>query len=802
MRIFVLSWFFPPENSSEGLVTYKLLSSSRHEYFVCSARSNRWGYNKKFGLKVSSSIELSSIKTDDIFDWVDYSVETFKKEHERRPFDAIMTRTMPPESILAAQRIKKEFPNLIWLASLGDPISKNPYTIQGLYGEKFSDEDFEELISAIDFPNEQNLKNSCITQELNQMKEIESFAIECSDAWIVPCEAMAEYMSPKEGKKNLVVVPHTYKKEFYPTVSTKDSSSKIRLTYIGHLDHLRNLDLLLEAIKDLKNEHPDLSQRLEVHVYGNGLSSLSNKVFNSYLYDIFKVEGDVSYLDSLRLMSESDWLIHVDASFKFLKKTGGSIFFAGKLADYMGTEARIFAITGKGSPADKIVKNCGGLCAYPEGKNGLKNKLLELLELGKKPLTEKEKKYRLSFEAREVASSFDKTLDDLFINQHEARSLKCEKILSICIPSYNSESYLERALSSINNSKYLNLLEVLIVNDGSTDGTEKIGLQWSQKNPEVYSLINKKNGGHGSTINAAIPIASGLYFKVLDADDWLDARELDSLIEKIINKNFNGNFYPDLISSNYSQINNDDGKELKLGKNSRMLSYDRVYFIDNISFSTEYFSIHSIFYKTEILKKNLANVKLQENTFYVDVEYMFLPLRFVNSFMLCKESIYRYSVGRNDQSINFKVFQKRFCHHDRVMRRMTLWLSENEKILSPSKLDYLSHLLELHYKTHVRLLTSNKTRHSFRNLKDFYIFLTSQDSSTLSRIYSTVPELKYFRFTFNNYLFFSLLTLTVSKLRDLRIKKIYLKEKLKSRLRGTPLYIPLKNLKRILTSNN
>lgn len=796
MRIFVLSCFFPPENSSEGLVTYKLLSSSQHEYFVCSARSNRWGYEKEFGFSIAPNITLSSIKTDEILKWVDFCVATFMKEHEKKPFDAIMTRTMPPESILGAKKIKKKFPNLIWIASLGDPISKNPYTLHGLYGSSFSIEDFNTLIRAIDFPNELNSKNSFITPYLREMKDLESFAIECSDAWIVPCEELANYMAPKQRQNNLLVVPHSFKKEFYPAVSKYQSNSKLRLVYIGHLDQLRNLDSLVEAVKELKAEDPLLNQKLEILIYGNGLNSLSNKVFNFYLYDIFKIEGDVSYLDSLKIMNEADWLIHVDASFNFLNDKSGSIFFAGKLADYMGTQAKIFAITSKGSTAEKIVENCGGICSYPEENKSITNGLKELISIGKKTINEKERKFRDNFESRAVASFFDESASRLLAFKSQNVDQK-QKILSICIPSYNSERYLERALTSINQSKYLNFLEVLIVNDGSTDNTELIGKEWCNKNSSVFYLINKKNGGHGSTINSAIPLATGLYFRVLDSDDWIETKELDSLIEKILNKKFNGIIYPDLISSNYSQIINENGIDIKFSKVNQQLLYDRVYYMENTSFNTEYFSIHSLFYKTKILKDHLAELRLQEHTFYVDVEYMFFPLLYVNSFMLCKESIYRYSVGRGDQSVNLKNFLKRKDHHDRVMRNIAAWICKNESLLSPSKSDYIARLCFLHFETHVKLLTSSKNIESYRKLKDFHNFLKSHPSVIISRATSKIPVLSIDGLALNNYLFYLITLSALSSKRKFSLKVVEFKGKAKSKLKDTKLYIPLRNLKRI-----
>ena len=126
MRIFVASWFFPPSTSSEGIVAYKLLKNSTHEYEVCSAVSNQWGYNETIAM-TADNIKQFLVETDNINEWVEEAISIFEREHERKPYDAIMTRSMPPESIDVAKAIKEKHPGLPWIASLGDPISRVPW---------------------------------------------------------------------------------------------------------------------------------------------------------------------------------------------------------------------------------------------------------------------------------------------------------------------------------------------------------------------------------------------------------------------------------------------------------------------------------------------------------------------------------------------------------------------------------------------------------------------------------------------------------------------------------------------------
>ena len=96
------------------------------------------------------------------------------------------------------------------------------------------------------------------------------------------------------------------------------------------------------------------------------------------------------------------------------------------------------------------------------------------------------------------------------------------KLLSIVIPTYNTEQYLRRCLDSVLTSEVLPELEVLVVNDGSKDRSPEIAREYEARYPDTVTLIDKENGGHGSTINEGLRAATGKYFRVLDSDDWFD----------------------------------------------------------------------------------------------------------------------------------------------------------------------------------------------------------------------------------------------------------------------------------------
>ena len=94
------------------------------------------------------------------------------------------------------------------------------------------------------------------------------------------------------------------------------------------------------------------------------------------------------------------------------------------------------------------------------------------------------------------------------------------KLLSIAIPCYNSENYMRKCVDSLLVGG--EDVEILIVNDGSTkDNTAAIADEYAAKYPTIVKAIHKENGGHGSAVNAGIANAEGLYFKVVDSDDWV-----------------------------------------------------------------------------------------------------------------------------------------------------------------------------------------------------------------------------------------------------------------------------------------
>lgn len=752
MNIFVASWFFPPSVSSEGIVTYKLFRNSAHHYDVCSSCSKLWSYDQVLPLE-AANIDAFPIDTDDFDAWIDAAVELFEQRHAKTPYDAIMTRSMPPESVEVARRLKKKHPDVPWIASLADPIAKSPYHVKGWVLEnpalsKQDKADFQVALKAgcEDWKSHESegIRTMCA------LKDVEDYAIHHADALIFPHETLAHYVLGTRRRKNNLIVPHSFDTALYPKPRKSAGDGVVELAFLGHSDHVRSLEPLVRAMHRLRTLDADALGKLRLRFIGNVTEEVRSLVYNYDLYDCIRIEDSVDYQTSLRIMGEVDWLVHIDAQFDILEETGGSIYFAGKIADYLGTNTPIFAVTGKHTPAFEIVRHAGGLCFT---QNDIAEMAAALSDIAhgriQMPI---DRAWRDRYDARTVAAAYDQAIERALSNSMEpfartawptveAADVRDDKLLTVCVPAYNVECFLDRCLHSLVFSPAAGALDVIVVNDGSPDNGRAIAEAYCKRYPNIVSLIDKDNGGHGSTINAALEKARGLYFRVVDGDDWVDGDNLATMLSKVEALGA----YADLVSSNYHQVYGEDGHTVPWMKVSGVENY-RIFDFASADFTMEYFTMASTMMKTELLRK--ADFKLQENTFYVDVEYILFPIPYVNTVMFTPEFIYRYAVGNADQSINRDVFTARYDHHDRVIRRMLAYYRSHKPTMSQGQRAYaeslfVRHLLKSHYT--LSLLWDPDAERGYTRARDFDSFLKQVDPELHSRVgkkFLTVKSLR------------------------------------------------------------
>lgn len=251
------------------------------------------------------------------------------------------------------------------------------------------------------------------------------------------------------------------------------------------------------------------------------------------------------------------------------------------------------------------------------------------------------------------------------------------KILSITIPSYNVEKYIDKCVQSMLVDSILDDIEILIVNDGSKDSTPEIARGYVEKYPQTVRLIDKENGGHGSTINAGIREATGKYFKVVDGDDWLMTENLEHFITLLKSRD------EDVIASNYLCIR-DESYDVIAEKRvtSDASLYGTICNMDKGEVK-EVIKMHGLTIRTSILKEN--NITIDEHCFYVDAEYIAYPMPFVSSVYYDDEFIYMYRLGRNGQSMDIKSMQRNRAMHMKVLNSMLAFYDKMPEVTDAKK---------------------------------------------------------------------------------------------------------------------
>ena len=221
-----------------------------------------------------------------------------------------------------------------------------------------------------------------------------------------------------------------------------------------------------------------------------------------------------------------------------------------------------------------------------------------------------------------------------------------DKILTISIAAYNVEKYLEQTLSSLSDSRFIDDIEVLIIDDGSKDRTRDIALKYQEMAPDSFRYVPKENGGHGSTINKGIELAQGKYFRAIDGDDWVDKDAFTDFICRLKSED------ADMILTQHKTV---CGSEEKLIKFVRNMEDGKKYsWIDELDI--EYVTIHMMTLKTELLQKN--NVRITEKCFYVDIEFIVWAIYLSESIVYWELPVYMYRIGNANQSINKKNMLK------------------------------------------------------------------------------------------------------------------------------------------------
>lgn len=299
------------------------------------------------------------------------------------------------------------------------------------------------------------------------------------------------------------------------------------------------------------------------------------------------------------------------------------------------------------------------------------------------------------------------------------------KILSIAVPCYNSQEYMRKCVDSL--LKGGEDVEILIVDDGSKDDTLKIARDYEEKYPTIVKAIHQENKGHGGAVNTGLAHATGLYFKVVDSDDWLNEEALKKALE-VLKLCVRGPKTLDLLLCNY--VYEKVGAKRKTVMRYRSaLPQDKIFGWDDVKplGTSHYLLMHSMIYRTELLRE--CGLKLPEHTFYVDNLVAFIPLASVQSMYYLDVNLYRYFIGRADQSVSESVMIGRVDQQIRVNKLMIDYMVENRSLVNSNKKRYRYMLSYLDIITTISsiLLIRSGTEENLQKKQELWEYLKKKD---------------------------------------------------------------------------
>ncbi len=249
------------------------------------------------------------------------------------------------------------------------------------------------------------------------------------------------------------------------------------------------------------------------------------------------------------------------------------------------------------------------------------------------------------------------------------------KLLSVAIPCYNSAAYMGKCIESLLPGG--EDVEIIVVDDGSTkDDTARIADEYAAKYPTIVKAVHQENGGHGEAVNTGLKNATGLYFKVVDSDDWVKESAYLEILDKL-RELAGGSQVLDILIANYV-YEKEGEKRKKVIHHRHTLPQDRMFRWEDCHHFRigHYILMHSVIFRTKLLKD--CGIQLPKHTFYVDNLYVFEPLPYVKNLYYMDVNFYRYYIGREGQSVNEQIMIGRLDQQIRVNKRMIDYYVDNK----------------------------------------------------------------------------------------------------------------------------
>lgn len=306
------------------------------------------------------------------------------------------------------------------------------------------------------------------------------------------------------------------------------------------------------------------------------------------------------------------------------------------------------------------------------------------------------------------------------------------KLLSFAVPCYNSEAYMEKCIESLLPGG--KDVEILIVDDGSSDRTAEITDAYAERYPGIIRAIHQPNGGHGAAVNTGLKNAAGIYFKVVDSDDWLD-RDSYLRVLKRLRTLIKLNTLPDMFLANY--VYEKEGSKHKKVMRQKGFPKEKMFGWDDVGHLAKghYILMHSVIYRTQMLHD--CGLQLPEHTFYVDNIYVYKPLPYVNNMYYMDVDLYRYYIGREDQSVNEQTMIRRIDQQIRVNKIM--FADVNLLAVKDKKCRrYMFNYLEIVTTITVTLAILSGTKENLNKRDELWAYMKQTDRQLYNKLHHSV----------------------------------------------------------------
>lgn len=277
-------------------------------------------------------------------------------------------------------------------------------------------------------------------------------------------------------------------------------------------------------------------------------------------------------------------------------------------------------------------------------------------------------------------------------------------------------------------------VEIIIVDDGSTDNTGKIADEYETIYPNIVKAIHQENGGHGAAVNTGLNAAEGLYFKVVDSDDWVKESAYQKILQTLREQTGTDTTL-DMLISNFV-YEKEGEKKNKVMRYHFALPRDKVFTWDEIKHfrKGQYILMHAVIYRTKLLRE--CGLKLPEHTFYVDNLFVFEPLPYVRNMYYLDVNFYRYYIGREGQSVNEQIMISRIDQQIQVNKLMLDYMVQKKsEIRKRRKMRiYMMNYLEIITVISSILLIRSGTEENLEKKKELWDYIKQKDFLIYTRL--------------------------------------------------------------------